>query len=297
MAPPTPLQRGHLLPAALELYLGSFRRCVPVALIGALAGGLVGAYAALRLNALMAAGQTMLSSALAGSLDVGLDASTVSPLLAQLAQLQAMAQRLLSSPAVWASYLGASLVTLACHGVLIERQDSAAGGTSAAADEAGYALRRMPALLVVAVLLALANSGAAALLGWLEIRGDHLLLLLVLAVGIWLWGRLQLWLVAMFTEDLGPIASLQRSWQLVRGHWWLASGATTVPYLIVSVFWGLAALAAAIVRGVLGLPAFVADQLCLAAAAIFTLPILPALWVVLHRLLRERIPTPPAALR
>ncbi|HTT05139.1 MAG TPA: hypothetical protein VMF64_07605 [Steroidobacteraceae bacterium] len=281
-----PDSRDGLLAATVHLYRISFRRCFPVALIGALASALVGAYAALRLHALIVNGRALLSSALTGLGDLSGADSGASSLVALASQLQSMVQGLLSSPPIWASYLGASLITLACHGVLIAQQSAMASGEPADG-QIGRALRRMPSLLLVAVLILIANGVAALIANWLQARSHYAALLLLMLVAAWLWGRLQLWLAAMFSDDLDAPGALQSSWERVRGHWWFASAATTVPYLVV---FGLSALAA-LVASAFGAPDSAAQvwigQICLVCASIIALPILPALWVRLYGALRQ----------
>jgi hypothetical protein len=105
---------------------------------------------------------------------------------------------------------------------------------------------------------------------------------------IWLWGRLQLWLAAMFIEQPGAARAIAGSWTIVRGNWWRASALTTVPYIVIFVLSSAGGLVASAAGGVLGghtAGSLVAEVLTLAVGVI-TLPMLPAMWVELYRTLR-----------
>ena len=68
-----------------------------------------------------------------------------------------------------------------------------------------------------------------------------LLLFFVLLIipGIWLYTSLIAATPAMLIEDLGPVAALRRSKQLVKGRWWATAGVQLVYILMISVLAGL----------------------------------------------------------
>ena len=87
-------------------------------------------------------------------------------------------------------------------------------------------------------LLGLVALGILMLIGWIiaETIGFILLILPGFAVfcgAVYLAVRWSLVLAAMMAEDIGPIRSLGRSWNLVRGSWWRTFGIL----LIVWVMW------------------------------------------------------------
>lgn len=53
--------------------------------------------------------------------------------------------------------------------------------------------------------------------------------------GIWLSGRLQLWMPALFLENASATDALASSWRLTQGNWWRAAAVLTVAFVIVLV--------------------------------------------------------------
>jgi hypothetical protein len=163
-----------LLPAALDLYQRSWQRCWRLALAGALAGALVGLYAALRIQQLMASGGALINSALNGSQDVsGLAMFSVSTLATLLTRLQSLAAATLRSPAVWLSYLGAALITLACHGLLIHRQSMLEAESHHSSIMRRPALALLPGMSLAALLLVLGNALASYVADELMVAGPR----------------------------------------------------------------------------------------------------------------------------
>ena len=96
------------------------------------------------------------------------------------------------------------------------------------------------AIVLVAVVLVaivvLAFAAAAAIdVGITEIFIGLLFLLLLLLSGLWLLTRLSLFAPALSREHLGPIASLKRSNELVRGHFWLVFWTATLAFILEEV--------------------------------------------------------------
>ena len=83
-----------------------------------------------------------------------------------------------------------------------------------------YALRRLPALVGLAIA-----SGIFAALG----------LILCVIPGIYLWGAFYVAVPVLLVEGSGPLRSLGRSRELVRGRWWGTFGVAIVGYLLVAI--------------------------------------------------------------
>jgi hypothetical protein len=296
-----------LLGAACRLYAASFLRCLPLALLGTLASGAAGAFASAQVAAL---------SGRFGAL-LHVDLSAPDQLITAYGEAVTRAHALLRSPAVWVSYVGAALIVLVFHGALVARQHAVAqaragragravagagagAGAGAALEIAapgmaalGVALRRVPAIVLVLVIFAAAAAAAVLMLQVASAAGLAVLTLLGLVVtllAVWLWGRLQLWLTAMFAENVGAAGAIGRSWTLVRGHWVRASALTAVPYLLIFVFSSVTDTAAGAAAGLLTGHAWMSSMppavLSLVSGAL-TLPMLPAVWLALYYRLRD----------
>jgi hypothetical protein len=84
--------------------------------------------------------------------------------------------------------------------VAVSRGETPSFGASLAT-----ALRRTPALILAAIIFLIAVFVGTVLL---------------IVPGIYVWNRLQLFMVPLVTGPEGPGESLSTSWRLVRGHWW-----------------------------------------------------------------------------
>jgi hypothetical protein len=275
-----------LLHAASRLYLASFKSCWALSLVGTLLSAGVGAYATARFSAFSHA----LSGAFSAPLNGGLGAADDA--VAEFGDLVVRAQALLHSPAVWVSFAGSALIVLTFHGALIAQQDAVARAHPAPVGEIlAHTSRRLPGMLLALVLFAAAAGVAVLLLRIAYAAGpvaDTLVGMGLTVAAIWLWGRLQLWLAAMFIEQPGAARAIAGSWTIVRGNWWRASALTTVPYIVIFVLSSAGGLVASAAGGVLGghtAGSLVAEVLTLAVGVI-TLPMLPAMWVELYRTLR-----------
>jgi hypothetical protein len=143
----------------------------------------------------------------------------------------AQAQSLLWSWFLWRLVLVAGVVSLLCYGALVAVIHGVAVHDAAPADAGiGTALRALPGALIAAILYLVATSAATTAF---------------IIPGIFLCGMWQLWLVALVIERTGPVAALQRSWQLMRGAWWRI----TTLIAIVTI---IACLPPLIVGGILG---------------------------------------------
>jgi len=119
-----------------------------------------------------------------------------------------------SAPTVLIGGLVTIVIVLTLYGALLAALDSTARGQPLALSDAlRQGLRRGPALFLVGLCYGVLVAVGCVLL---VIPGLFLMILLVYAYA------------ASVTERLGPIASLQYSRDLVRGHWWRTAGLFTI---------------------------------------------------------------------
>jgi hypothetical protein len=84
----------------------------------------------------------------------------------------------------------------------------------------GYALRRLPALVGMSIVSAILTGIGFAL---------------CVVPGIYLWGAFYVAVPVLLVEGSGPLRSLGRSRELVRGRWWGTFGVALVGYLLVTI--------------------------------------------------------------
>lgn len=249
--PTSPRSIGGVLDDAIRLYRASFSRCWPLSLSGAVLAAIVAFWQTREMAVLPLA-----------SLSSG-GSSTAS--LAAMATLMARMSRLEHSPVLWVSYLLMLVVGILFPAAIMRRQDAVANGRADSLGEAlGYVLRHLPTLIIAAIVFVV-----TIIVGFV----------LLIVPGVWLWGYLQLWLVAAATEDLGPFAALGRSWKLIERHWWRTSATVFVAGIIVVVVGvvsgTITGIAAVVFRGDLVM-VLAFSQLLSALLNIFTMP----MWTV-----------------
>lgn len=139
-----------------------------------------------------------------------------------------------SPAAMWGIAL-AMVASLVFYGALMKALSAGAKGDKSLSLGSALAagVRRLPGVLLGFLLNML-------------IIGIGLILLVV--PGVYFFGKLQLWMTAMFVDDVGAIEGFGISWRLTRGHWWRAATILTVGLIIVYVF----ALVVGFVSGFLG---------------------------------------------
>ncbi len=263
MRPAAPRTIGGVLDDAIRLYRASFSHAWPLSLVSSLLSAIVGSYATLSSGALQA-------QALILSRSSGVNATVLAGNLARI-------QRVERSPAVWGSYLLLLLIWLAFQAAIVRRQDAVAEGREDSFGEAlGYGVRHLPELVIGAVVFLL-----AIIVGFM----------LLVIPGIWVWGGLELWLVALCAEDLGPFAALGRSWKLIERHWWHTSTTIFIAGVIIWVLSFVGGLLAAVLtvafRGDATLVLAI-SQLLGAAINVFTAPMLIAVMLSLFYDLKLR---------
>jgi hypothetical protein len=148
-------------------------------------------------------------------------------------------------------------------------------------------------LAVIAVLVGGVIGLVAAFGEWAALPG----VLLVLAGGVaavYAYVRLALASPALVMEGLGPMASLRRSWRLVRGSWWRVAGilllAAIITNLLTTIVSVPLSVVATVVTGVSEsmLPTVLAAGLATLLAGIVTLPFTAAVTGLLYTDLRMR---------
>lgn len=259
--PTAPRPIGGVLDDAVRLYRASFSRCWLLSLGGAVLSAAVGVWQARQMAALPLA-----------SISVKNPAS-----LTALATAMARLGRMEHSPMLWLNYFVLMLVWLLFRAAIIRRQDDVASEREESLGEAlGHVARHLPEFIVAGIVFLLVTT-----IGFM----------ILIVPGIWLWGYLQLWLVAAATEDLGPFAALGRSWRLIERHWWRTSATLFVAIVIIvvlgvagSMFSGIAAVVA---HGDL-VTILLITQLLSAVINVFTMPMLTAAMVAIFHDLKLR---------
>jgi hypothetical protein len=140
-----------------------------------------------------------------------------------------------------------------------------------------YALRRLPAVIVLALAA-----------GFLEFLGA----ILCIIPGIYLWGAFYVAIPALLVEGAGPFRALGRSRRLVKGRWWTTFGVAIVGYLLVAII--SFALTAVVVGLAFSNPArnsatgFILNTLASTVGSMLTTPAAAAFATVLYIDLRVR---------
>jgi hypothetical protein len=140
-----------------------------------------------------------------------------------------------------------------------------------------FALRRLPAVVVVSIL-----STIFVTLGTLA----------CIVPGIYLWGAFFVAIPALLVEGAGPMRALGRSRELVRGRWWGTFGVALLGYLLVLVVGGTLsglvlglAFASPAQNTVVG---FVLNVVATTISSMLTTPAVAAFAIVLYIDLRVR---------
>ncbi len=124
----------------------------------------------------------------------------------QPAVVQAHMMALVRSPATWGAYAGFLLVSTWLYCAMIwSVLEVAAGRQPRLVDGFAAGMRALPTAVIGIIAFTLALVGGT---------------ILLLIPGIYLWGRMQYWIVAMMANGSGPFESFGVSWRLVKGHWW-----------------------------------------------------------------------------
>ena len=172
------------------------------------------------------------------------------------------------------SFMAGQLAQAGCFRAVA---DAYLGAEASASSSLRYALRRLPAVIVLTIFAGLFES-----LG----------LLACLIPGIYLWGAFYVAIPALLVEGAGPFRALGRSRRLVQGRWWTTFGVAIVGYLLVAIV--TSALSAVVIGVALSNPGrntvtgFVLNTLASTVASMLTTPAAAAFATVLYIDLRVR---------
>ncbi|MGO9595095.1 MAG: hypothetical protein ACLQFF_02715 [Steroidobacteraceae bacterium] len=256
--PTAPRAIGGVIDDAIKLYRASFRSCWPIALIGSVVTAAISLYLLSRFPAL----GTVRDPAL-------------------------MWQMLKPSP-LWGWLLIPGIASLLLLGAVIACQNALAAGTGPMT--VGVALATAFArlhwlLLAVLVGVIFIGFGVGIVLVPVVAASRVLAVLAWVILGIYLWGRLQLWMVAVFAEDAGTFRAMGVSWRLVGGHWWRSATILTVGIIIVlviSMLFGLVGNLIFVVVRVDRMSVLMGNQLITAVERVFVTPMMPAVLVAMY---------------
>jgi len=256
--PTAPRAIGGVIDDAIKLYRASFRTCWPIALIGSVVTAAISLYLLSRFPAL----GTVRDPAL-------------------------MWQMLKPSP-LWGWLLIPGIASLLLLGAVIACQNALAAGTGPMT--VGVALATAFArlhwlLLAVLVGVIFIGFGVGIVLVSVVAASRVLAVLAWVILGIYLWGRLQLWMVAVFAEDAGTFRAMGVSWRLVGGHWWRSATILTVGIIIVlviSMLFGLVGNLIFVVVRVDRMSVLMGNQLITAVERVFVTPMMPAVLVAMY---------------
>jgi len=221
--PPRPQTVGEILDTAFRIFRATVLKCLLFATVSLVAGQLANIYSLLRGR----------------------------PLQGLVAE---------HDPAWWLLALAGGVISLLLTGAIVRRQYALASGrTTVLGEELAAALRLVPGLFAVSLLLVLAVGACmvpALLVFVLSASAAHLgassatvlaamaaLILLIPAsyVGI----RLSSAVTAYLLTERGVFASLSYSWYLTKGNFWRLSLVYTVGIVLMLVFYLLAGVVAA----------------------------------------------------
>jgi hypothetical protein len=193
------------------------------------------------------------------------------------AEATAQMLALFTSPVVIGGYL-LLIVVSTFFGLVITRivYSVSQGAQSSLGSAMSFAIGKMPAALGAMILFLIAF-----LLG----------LILLIIPAIFVWNRLQLYLVALVAGDKSGVASLQESWRLVGGHWWRTFTIFSVLMIMVLVLIMVLGMVFGIVVAVARLDVatvLIATQLFTAIYTTFMLPAFYATLVAIHNDLKLR---------
>src|ERR1700732_772353 len=217
--PSRPQSVGEILDLAFRIFSATLLKCLPYAALGVMAGQMTTLYD-------LARGRTLLQA-------------TVAPRT--------------HDPLWWILYVVAVVGTMTMTNAVLLRQHALATGNPPATSlELTTSLRRIPGLLLIALLVmlavaggvlrggivaglgvSLANSGAA--------QGSAVIVLLLLlgAVASWLVVRWSCSATVYLLTSRGPVESMIHSWQLTSGSFWRLSLIYTVCLVLIIVLYVL----------------------------------------------------------
>lgn len=171
-----------------------------------------------------------------------------------LSQLLAQIKADFASPRVIAISLLNLLLTYIFQGAVIVREIAITrhDSTCTFGRAIERSLQRLPGMLLATILyglaamaglIALAIVGgllAAVVPGFLPLLHAYrwvaiLFALVLLALGLLITVRLQLWTITLFAENASALGALTSSWRLTDGHWWRAATILSIAVIMIIV--------------------------------------------------------------
>ncbi|HTU60365.1 MAG TPA: hypothetical protein VMF89_18065 [Polyangiales bacterium] len=191
---------------------------------------------------------------------------------AAMQSLQLMLSALTSAP-ILSLYILVTLLTFALYGSLMTYADAVARGDHAFSlvQACAVGFRRLPGIVLASLIFGVAVGAG---------------FLVLIVPGFWLWGRLQLWMAAMFVENATALGSLGSSWSLTKGNWWRGTTIFSVAVIMILVISIVFSMVAGAIAGVLRLSvtdAQILVQLASVIANTVTYPFFAATWLSMHR--------------
>jgi|SRR5579862_557562 len=154
-------------------------------------------------------------------------------------------------PTMWGLYVIGAVLTAIFYAAVLLRQ-SAIISDGAVGSEVGTALRRLPALIGLGILIGL--CALLCVLPTLITSGAARALLALVALVALCYGSVAVSCspTVLLIEDKGPAASLARSGRLTTGNFWRLSVIYTVALIVLLVLYLVSAAVAGFLAGVLG---------------------------------------------
>lgn len=204
--------------------------------------------------------------------------TNIKPSLASLLQSYAMT----FTPRVIGLYFVLMLVSLVFQGAVLAREAAIAAGneTASAGDAIATGLRRLLWMIVGAIFFAIIVC-----IGFIAL----------LIPGVWLWGRLMLWMPALFVDDQNALEGLGTSWRLTHGNWWRATIIASVAIIIAIVLALVCGFIGTVATGIL-VPvaaldvrgrALFSQSFSIVGNAVY-IPLMAAMWIAMYRDLKLR---------
>ena len=228
--PSRPQSVGEILDLAFRIFSVTLLKCLPYAALGVIAGQLPTLYD-------LARGRTL---------------------------LQATVARSMHDPLWWVLYFVAIVGTMALTNAVVLRQYALASGRRAATSvELATSLRRIPGLLLIAVLVMLAVvacfvpagmvagfvHGFSLATGYGAAQGSFVIVVLLLlgALASWLMVRWSCSATVYLLTSRGPVESMTHSWRLTFGSFWRLSLIYTVCIVLIVVLYVLSGVIGGVV--------------------------------------------------
>jgi hypothetical protein len=176
------------------------------------------------------------------------------------------------SPVMLVTLAVGTVVSFVFYGALMKTLSAWAQGNEALPLGTAIAIgvRRLPAVLLGCII-----NGLAVAIGFI----------LLIVPGVYIFGKMPLWMAAVFVDDVGAMEGLRRSWRLTRGRWWHGAVIITVAVIMIYVF----ALAFGLVSGAIGALAHlsltgrqVINQLFAVASNMIVLPMFASILIVMY---------------